>query len=100
MVDTLFADITEGKERAGLYGLNNTLTSVLSALAGFYSGRFYEATPVSIYIFSFGILLLCVAALFLYAFMEKKAVLPKINLPWRKGFFSSVANIKIIIAFS
>lgn len=84
LVDTLFADITEGKERAGLYGLNNTLTSVLSALAGFYSGRFYEATPVSIYIFSFGILLLCVAALFLYAVMEKKAVLPKINLPWRK----------------
>ena len=84
LVDTLFADITEGKERAGLYGLNNTLTSVLSALAGFHSGRLYEAAPVSIYLFSFIILLLCVAALFIYAFMEKKAVLPKINLPWRK----------------
>lgn len=84
LVDTLFADITEGKQRAGLYGLNNTLTSVLSALAGLYSGRLYGAAPVSIYIFSFVILLLCVAALFLYAFMEKKAVLPPINLPWRK----------------
>ncbi|HHW12502.1 MAG TPA: MFS transporter [Firmicutes bacterium] len=88
LVDTLFADITEGKERAGLYGLNNTLTSVLSALAGFYSGQLYEAAPVNIYIFSFVILLLCVAALFLYAFMEKKTVLPKINLPWRKDSFS------------
>ncbi|HBL36297.1 MAG TPA: hypothetical protein DDZ55_05760, partial [Firmicutes bacterium] len=47
LVDALFADITEGKERAGLYGLNNTLTSILSALAGFYSGRLYQANPVS-----------------------------------------------------
>ena len=84
LVDALFADITEGKERAGLYGLNNTLTSILSALAGFYSGRLYQATPVSIYRFSFVLLLLCIIGLFTYGSLEKKPIVPRINLPWRK----------------
>lgn len=93
LVDTLFADITAGRERAGLYGLNNALTSVLTALVGFYSGRFYGAAPVSIYLFSLIILLLCLAALFLYAFMEKEAVLPKIKSPWGKKDSSPPSRI-------
>lgn len=84
LVDALFADITEGKERAGLYGLNNTITSIMSALAGFYSGRLYQANPVSIYYFSGVILLFCTIGLFIYGFLEKKPMVPRIILPWRK----------------
>ncbi|HEY8392763.1 MAG TPA: MFS transporter [Capillibacterium sp.] len=84
LVDALFADITEGKERAGLYGLNSLFTSILTALAGFYSGRLYERSPVGIYLFSLVILLFCLAGLFLYAFLEKKPLGPAAILPWRK----------------
>ncbi|NLY90229.1 MAG: MFS transporter [Firmicutes bacterium] len=93
LVDALFADITEGKERAGLYGLNSALTSILSALAGFYSGRLYERSPVAIYLFSLVIILFCLAGLFLYAFLEKKPLGPWVNLPRRKKESPSSSRI-------
>ncbi len=83
-IDSLFAEVTEGKERAGLYGLNNTLTSIFSAMAGFFSGKIYNISPVSIYILSLVILLLCFIGLISYTILEKKAFFPRNKLPRRK----------------
>lgn len=83
-IDSLFAEVTAGKERAGLYGLNNTLTSILSAMAGFFSGKIYNKSPVSIYILSIVILLLCFVGLISYALLEKKTLLPEMDFPKQK----------------
>jgi MFS family permease len=93
LIDTLFAEVTEGKERAGLYGLSNTLVSIFSASAGLFSGKIYNKAPVSIYIFSLLILLLCLGGLLLYAFLEKKPLFPRIKLPRRRRDSKQLSRI-------
>jgi MFS family permease len=62
-VDSLLAEVTAGKERSGVYALNNTAISALSALIGFTSGYLYHVQPASIYILSIFILLGCTGIL-------------------------------------
>lgn len=87
LIDALFAEVTEGKDRAGLYGLNNTLIAVFGAITGFFSGRLYHQAPVAVFYFSFFILLVCTGGLIFYAYVEKKTLRPRVkfNLT-EKGF--------------
>lgn len=57
-LDTLLANVTGGKERSGIFALNNTVISVLCAIIGLVSGYLYNIKPYLIYIFSIGILAL------------------------------------------
>ncbi|MCL6588741.1 MAG: MFS transporter [Firmicutes bacterium] len=61
--DSLLAEVTTGKERAGIYAFNNTVISALSALVGFFSGGLFEMRPALIYLLSIGILLGCLMVL-------------------------------------
>lgn len=62
-LDSLLAEVTTGKERTGIYALQNTALSAMSALSGFASGYLYEIRPELIYILSIVILLGCVGIL-------------------------------------
>ncbi len=62
-LDSLLAEVTTGKERTGVYALQNTALSATSALAGFASGYLYKIRPALIYILSMFILLGCVGIL-------------------------------------
>ncbi|HEX7715404.1 MAG TPA: MFS transporter [Bacillota bacterium] len=57
-LDTLLANVTGGKERSGIFALNNTVISVLCAIIGLASGYLYNIRPYLIYIFSLGLLAL------------------------------------------
>ena len=63
-IDSILAEVTEGKERAAIYAIYNTAVSVLSAGLGFASGYLYELNPALIYMISMGILVLCMGPLF------------------------------------
>ncbi len=62
-VDSLLAEVTTGKERSGVYALNNTIIATLCALMGFTSGYLYHIWPALIYILSIFILLGCTGIL-------------------------------------
>lgn len=62
-IDSLLAEVTECKERAGIYSILNTFTCVLTALIGFVSGGMYVFNPRLLYIVSIAILLACVGIL-------------------------------------
>jgi len=62
-IDAVFAEVTEGNERAGIYSLFNTITSILSALIGLVSGFLYVLNPRLLYIISIIILFSCIALL-------------------------------------
>ena len=62
-VDSLLAEVTEGKERAGIYAIVNALTCVVTAVIGFVSGYLYSFNPRAIYIVSILILFACVSIL-------------------------------------
>ncbi len=62
-VDSLLAEVTEGKERAGIYSIVNTFTCLSTALVGFVSGSIYIFNPRLIYVGSMVILLVCVVIL-------------------------------------
>jgi MFS family permease len=59
-IDAIFAEATEGEERAEIYSFYHTLTSVFSAFVGLSSGYLYVYNPRSLYIVSIAILALCV----------------------------------------
>lgn len=63
---TLIADVSEGKERAGIYSLVNTVTAVLSALIGLGSGFLYAAAPRFIFYITALLLGLCVIGMFVF----------------------------------
>ena len=63
-IDSILAEVTEGKERAGIYALYNTAVSVLCSGLGFASGYLYELNPALIYLVSIGILIFCMGSLF------------------------------------
>ncbi|WP_369691631.1 MFS transporter [Tepidanaerobacter acetatoxydans] len=62
-VDSMLAELTEGKTRATIYSLVNTGISILSAAMGLISGYIYDLNPRLIYIISILILTLCIAIL-------------------------------------
>jgi len=62
-IDSMLAEVTEGSERAGIYSLINTMTSILSTMVGFISGYLYVLNPRLIYIVSIIMLLFCAAIL-------------------------------------
>ncbi|MGE5551623.1 MAG: MFS transporter [Bacteroidota bacterium] len=66
-MDSTLAEVTEGRERAGLYALQNVAVSVLSATMGFISGFLYHLNPILIYLVSIGILLACIMVLVSYS---------------------------------
>lgn len=71
-IDTILAEVTEGNDRAGIYGIINTATSVMTALVGFASGSMYLYNPRLIYIASIVILAMCAVILGIYLRFERK----------------------------
>lgn len=65
-IDAILAEVTDGRERAGIYSLLNTVISIFSSLLGLLSGYLYSIDPRLIYLESIGILLLSVLVLFLF----------------------------------
>jgi len=57
-VDSLLAEVTEGKDRAGLYSLMNLAMASLCVVMGVASGWLYHYRPALLYLVSFGILTL------------------------------------------
>jgi MFS family permease len=66
-LDSLLAEVTTGKERTGVYALQNTALSAMSALAGFASGYLYKIRPGLIYFLSIFILTACVGILIFFS---------------------------------
>lgn len=66
-IDAILAEVTDGRERAGIYSLLNTAISILSALFGLASGYLYGINPRLIYILSIGLLLICIILLLIFA---------------------------------
>jgi MFS family permease len=71
-VDSLFAEISEGRERAGIYSLINTVTCIITALIGFVSGSIYRYEPRLIYVLSIVILLIIISLLAAYNKLKKR----------------------------
>jgi len=75
--DSILAEVTDGKERAGIYSMLNTVISILSALAGLASGYLYAYNPRSIYVLSIGILLIsCIFLILFFIIAENNKKLP------------------------
>ncbi len=72
--DSLLAEVTQGKERAGIYAIHNTAVSISSAGMGLASGHLYESNPSLIYIISISILLIAIGLLVWLGLHHKKAV--------------------------
>lgn len=66
-IDAILAEVTDGRERAGIYSLLNMAISVLSSLLGLVSGYLYGVNPRLIYILSIGLLMICVILLLFFS---------------------------------
>jgi MFS family permease len=75
-IDAILAEVSDGKERAGIYSLVNTLISVLSVILGLSSGYLFEYNPRLIYILSIGILLISAVLLFMLLNIRKHKIAP------------------------
>ncbi len=78
-IDSLLAEVSGGKERAGIYAIHNTAVSIFCAVLGFASGYLYEISPNLIYIISIGFLLICIGFLNWLGFFQRQIVPPNIN---------------------
>ena len=65
-IDTALADVTDGRERAGIYSLLNAAVCLVSALVGLFSGYMFQFNPRLIYMVSAVILLSCAVILILF----------------------------------
>lgn len=74
LIDSLFADSTEGHLRAGYYSLLNTVCCTLTAIMGAFSGYLYEFDKRSIYVVSVILLLACLVIIGVYSFKSKEQV--------------------------
>lgn len=70
--DSLLAEVTQGKERAGVYALHNTAVSIFSAGMGLVSGHLYHSNPNLIYVISISILLISIGLLIRLRLGQKK----------------------------
>lgn len=75
-LDTMLAEISEGNERASVYSLINTVTCIITALVGLFSGTIYLYNPRLIYVISIAILTICVILLGIYRRIKRGAMLP------------------------
>lgn len=73
-IDSMFAEISEGDERAGIYSLINTINCILTALIGFASGSIYEYEPRLLYVMSIIILLAAIILLGIYNRLNCKTI--------------------------
>lgn len=71
-IDSMFAEISEGRDRAGIYSLINTITCIMTALIGFASGSIYRYEPRLIYVLSIIILVISFILLAVYYKLKKK----------------------------
>ena len=74
---TLLADISEGKERAGIYSLLNTVTAILSAIIGSVSGFIYAADPRYVFYLTAFITALCFIGMIMFMYMIKSRQVPR-----------------------
>ncbi len=58
-MDASLAEATEGKSRAGIYALNNTLISLAGAGAAVFSGHLFHLFPGSVWLLAAAVLLAC-----------------------------------------
>ena len=65
-IDSMLAEVSGGKQRAGIYSLVNTVMCIVTALIGFVSGSIYWFNPRLIYVASIVILALCLILLAIY----------------------------------
>jgi MFS family permease len=70
--DSLLAEVTQGKERAGIYAIHYTAVSIASAVMGFASGHLYQSNPNLIYVISISILLAGIGLLIWLRLGQKK----------------------------
>jgi predicted MFS family arabinose efflux permease len=71
-LDSMLAEVSEGKERAGFYSMINTVICAITALLGFVSGSIYKYDPRLIYIISIAILAASIALLSVYSRLRQK----------------------------
>lgn len=71
-IDSLLAEVTDGRERAGIYSLLNMVISILSSLFGLISGYLYVVNPRLIYILSIGFLLICTVLLVFFTRLRER----------------------------
>ncbi|NLL67172.1 MAG: MFS transporter [Clostridiaceae bacterium] len=70
--NTLLADISEGRERAGIYSLLNTIVAIFSAIIGSVSGYIYAADPRFIFYLTAFITSLCFIGMVSFIVYDKK----------------------------
>jgi MFS family permease len=70
--NALFADVSDSRERAGIYSFVQTATSILSAVIGAVSGFIYAAQPRLIFFITVLFLLLCACTMIVYINYENK----------------------------
>jgi MFS family permease len=73
-LDALLAEVTEGRDRAGMYSLVNTAVCAGMALMGAVSGALQGIDPRAIYYASFFLVLLCAGTLALLPRLRKAAI--------------------------
>jgi MFS family permease len=73
-MDAVLAEVTSGKERAGIFAFHNTAVAICSAAAGFLSGFLYSLNPASIYMLSIGILVICLGFLIWLGMVKRQIV--------------------------
>ncbi len=74
-IDSMFAEISEGDERAGIYSLINTINCILTALIAFVSGSIYIFEPRLLYVMSVIILLSAIILLSVYNRINRKPII-------------------------
>lgn len=73
-VDTMLAEVTEGDQRAGIYSLINTITCIVTAIIGFFSGSIYLYNPRLLYLMSVFILILSILLLAIYGRLKLRVI--------------------------
>lgn len=76
-LDSLTADVSEGRERAGLYSLVNTAISIFSALIGYASGYIYAFDPRWIFFSTAVILGICAIGMVCFIWINGKMGQPR-----------------------
>jgi len=82
--DSLLAEVTQGKERAGIYALHNTAVSISSAGMGLASGHLYQSNPNLIYVISISILFISIGLLIWLRLGQKKNTNVNTTVTFRK----------------
>lgn len=72
-LESVFAAVSEGRERAGIYAVSNMMISVTSAVLGFASGYLYSLRPELIYVLSFCLLMVCTGFLTFFSFRNRNS---------------------------